>query len=283
MKKKNKLILTVSLTISAIAVCTTAGVISYANYQAAEMITQQIGYSGRLEQKSIFFNADIWEASNPTIYMYKSDNGSTNWEFVSESRTITPTINTGTDVQFKMHIFTLEKPVSGTTKFKFYRIDPKRCSSTASDNFVIKKFNSPATDFPLYVDPADSNHYIAKHVSLSVGDKFKGYGASPESWYSNDTAPTGCSMESGANSNIVVSTAGTYTIDLYLRADNNNHIVMTNESSIANFAWNDTQDITYNSSTNYYCITNWNGDNGKSGYSTNNLYADNNGVLHFDH
>lgn len=97
--------------------CLASGVaVSYANYKATELSRQSVGYSGKLDQMSIFFNANIWEVDNALFFLYNNTTG----KWVAPTRTINPTIG-GTN--FTLHVFVLQAPTS-TNNIVFARVNP---------------------------------------------------------------------------------------------------------------------------------------------------------------
>ena len=85
---------------------------------------------------------------------------------------------------------------------------------------VVGSFNSWKDDDDKYlmtVDSADSNHYSLTDVEASAGDEFKIHDFANDEWYDN-----------GAG-NIVISDAGTYTIDFYKKVTYGDQIVVTKQ------------------------------------------------------
>ena len=75
------------------------------------------------------------------------------------------------------------------------------------------------------VDPQDSNKYSIADVELAAGGKLKVRTAGQD-WYSNAGTWTGCGFTLDDDANIVVTAAGTYTVDFYVEAQQGNHIVL---------------------------------------------------------
>ena len=90
--------------------------VSLANYQAVSKVTQLTGYQGKLNQASIFFNANIWEVDNALFYLYNNTTG----KWIAPTRTITPTIG-GTN--FNLYVYVLQDPAK-TSSIVFARINP---------------------------------------------------------------------------------------------------------------------------------------------------------------
>ena len=100
----------------------------------------------------------------------------------------------------------------------------------AAGYYLVGTHNSWTTDntSKMTVDPEDSNHYSISGVELAAGGKLKVRTAGSE-YYSNAGLWNGCGFTLDEEANIVVTTAGTYTINFYVVGDYNNHIVLKQE------------------------------------------------------
>lgn len=116
MKKGVKLLL-ISLTTAAVISLPLSIGITYANYKTAAQVTQQTGYQGKLDQVSIFLNANVWEVDSPVYYLYDVTND--NW--LLPEKTINPTIDS---VTFTLYVYALQSPVNNTTQIIFARMNP---------------------------------------------------------------------------------------------------------------------------------------------------------------
>ena len=115
MNLRKKVILSSIVTSMSVATLGIGFALGY--YKVADSVGQPIGYQGKLNQVSIFLNANIWEADGAIFFMFNNTEGK--WH--SPSKTINPVIN---NVTFTMYVFTLESPVDGTTSFTFARVNP---------------------------------------------------------------------------------------------------------------------------------------------------------------
>ena len=94
-----------------------AGVgITFAKYNAVKDVSQIVGYQGKLNQASIFLNANVWEKDKAIYYIFMRDPVN---QYLSPVRTINPTIN---NITFTMYVFVIENPEGKT--FEFLRMNP---------------------------------------------------------------------------------------------------------------------------------------------------------------
>ena len=101
--------------------------------------------------------------------------------------------------------------------------------------FLTGTINGWATeDASLKLDKVTYNKYTISGVEFNAGDKLKVYypngGETEEAKYrSCDSTWTDCgfTLESGAGSNMIVTTAGTYTVDFYPYSGEHNYVVLT--------------------------------------------------------
>lgn len=116
MKTKRKLLLLSLSTISVVAL--SLGVtITYANYKTAAAINQQTGYQGKLNQTSIFLNANIWEVDDAVFYMY--DDREDLWHL--PEKTIYPTIE---GVNLTLYVFVMNGLIVDGVNIVFARVNP---------------------------------------------------------------------------------------------------------------------------------------------------------------
>ena len=95
-------------------------------------------------------------------------------------------------------------------------------------NYYLKgDFNSWGVDANYRFLGINSNHYQLTGVEIQAGQAMKAYIADPEVWYGVNEAYENCGWTVGSDNNCVVTAAGVYTVDLYLEATNNNHLVIT--------------------------------------------------------
>lgn len=253
-------------TIGFVGVAVASISITGALFSASVRISQGIG-SGGLVKKSIYLCPNIWEYDSPSYMMHAFfDSPSGASEELISSKTVSITVSTiSSTINMECKVFEFD-----TTKydsFVFYRLDPKisgtNYSQVASDTFVLKKI-SALEDIPLYEHNSDSNHLIARHVTLAVNDTLEVYDKNNETHYSNAGGSSIYTIDGSGN--VKMTAAGTYTIDFYHVHNDGYHIQFTDESEVTNFKWNQTNDISYSSDYNVYRIKNWNGDSGNSGY-----------------
>lgn len=163
MKKGLKYTIYSLVAASCISLSIGAGV-TYASYQSTKAISQQIGYQGKYDQASIFFNANIWEVDNAIYYIY--NNSTSKW--IAPTRTINPTINGTT---FTLYVFVLQSPAN-TSNIAFMRVNPngKNVPDDGASNFDSAKYftETPktvwnqtdnftySTSYNYYVIPNDS-------------------------------------------------------------------------------------------------------------------------------
>ena len=117
MKKGSKALL-ISLISSSVALLSLgAAGITYANYKTAASVTQQAGYQGKLNQTSIFLNANIWEVDNAIFYMF--DNREGKWHL--PEKTIHPTIGGTT---FTLYVYIMNGIIESGANIVFARVNP---------------------------------------------------------------------------------------------------------------------------------------------------------------
>ena len=154
-----------------------------------------------------------------------------------------------------IHFFTDTTPENKDRVYIFYRVyfsqdDSLLYSEVDSngdkvyvpvedDDRYFKPYESYISSNRLYVNNVqgsqlitiDSNHYQLKNISLEVNDSLKIYNGS--AYYGCKAIYEGCGYTIGETSltsptkNILVSEAGTYTVDYYIDAINDNHIKLT--------------------------------------------------------
>ena len=125
--------------------------------------------------------------------------------------------------------------ISGGNSATHTEEEPEPVVTTAY--YVVGSFNDwkVSDSCKLVADAKDENHYsltgveLAKDATLKVNDGK----AEETTWFTNAGTWTGCGFTLDAEGNVVVSVAGTYTIDFYLEGENDNHIVLTKTSSDA--------------------------------------------------
>ena len=71
-------------------------------------------------------------------------------------------------------------------------------------------------EYVLTVDSEDSNHYVFNSIDLVKDKKVKVYDSENNIWYGNGVS----------GDNVTVPETGKYSVDFYVSADNNNHIVL---------------------------------------------------------
>ena len=250
-------------TIGFVGVAVASISITGALFSASVRISQGIG-SGGLVKKSIYLCPNIWEYDSPSYMMHAFSSSES--EELTSSKTVSITVST---INMECRVFEFD-----TTKydsFVFYRLDPKisgtNYSQVASDTFVLKKI-SASEDIPLYEHNSDSNHLIARHVTLAVNDTLQVYDTKNKTYYSNVDGSSIYTIDGSGK--VKMTKAGTYTIDFYHEHNEGNHIQFTDESKVTNFKWNQTNDISYSDSNNVYRIINWNDGSvsGNSGYNS---------------
>ena len=255
---KNRKFVTLLCLLLLCSVCLTFAAIgfTYAGYVTVADITRTIA-AGTKPKKSIFLNANIWETDSPTYFMYvKKDSGASTR--IEVSKRISPTIG---GVKFNLCVFEYDDVANN--KLMFQRFNSRYYGETATlsgDASAYKILSSGTnnwtygTGVALYQDEKDNNHYVANHVALTANQELKV--SDSTNWYTNATAGNHYTINNG---NVKISTAGTYTLDFYLRADNSNHIVLTDENDFDDYVWNYTAWENNGSSTetNYYCVESW--------------------------
>lgn len=141
---------------------------------------------------------------------------------------------------------------AGTYKIDFYEVDVY-----GTDNHIVFTKDSGGGDDPTYLhtyyvvgsinswtvsetygmsqDEDVPTHYYINHVTLAVGDEIKVNGPANNSWFGVASIYEGCHYTVGEgedhDGNLIVSEAGTYTIDFYTNASNGNYISLYDEST----------------------------------------------------
>lgn len=258
--RKNKTLISLlsSLFICSVSlICATVS-LTYAGYVTVADVTRTI-LAGTKPKKSIFLNANIWETDTPTYFMYARLNSGESTR-IEVSKRISPTIG-GT--KFNLAVFEYDDVAYDEIMFQRFNSRYYGETATLSQDASIYKVVSSGQSWNystapvFYQDEKDNNHYVANHVTLAANEQLLVRdAASNYNDYRNATAGNHYTV---VNSNVQVSTAGTYTIDFYLRADNNNHIVLTDENNFNDYVWNYSAWVGNDdeTETNYYCIESW--------------------------
>ena len=132
-------LLLTSVVTAAVSISTT-----FAAYKAVANISQTTGYQGKLDQESIFFNANIWELDGALFFI--CNNYTQKW--IAPSKVINPTINGTT---FTLYVFILENPSrvasADNNTLAFMRINPDGENvpvdgQAVGNNFVSDYFTS---------------------------------------------------------------------------------------------------------------------------------------------
>ena len=255
--------------------------LTIAGYVVVNSFTRTVA-SGGILKKSIFLNANIWETDNPVYYLNLHNSSSNTYLLKEASKVIYPTI--GND-DFKLTVFEYDTS-AGYDQFQFFRVNPRyqyettALDTTASTFKVLGSFDTwtyaDATTV-MYQDFSDPNHYVANGVELQSGATLKICDNSAH-YYSNKTNGNHYTVSNDNDKNVVISETGTYTIDFYVSASNDNHITLLKEGYLQDYQWNWTSLVSYSDSINYYCITGW-GSNGLSTHSTNHLSVSNGSLV----
>ena len=257
--------------------------VTMAGYSVAAMADQTVKTNGGLMKKSIFLDCmNIWNVLGKEYYYAKvSDGSSSAWIAPSKEIDVSVTISGVTD-QKTLEVFELDTTLYN--RITFARVNP-RCfkeTNTLSEDTsewrvvggtpAMGNWNHDASTVELYQNVYDSNHYVANHVSLSAGNQLKIHKKAGDTWLSNNSALAYFHLAGGNQSDIVMDVTGIFTIDFYVSATGENHVVMTKEyqsdADIPLNTWNQTPEITVASDKNYYTIDNWSGGaGGNCGYT----------------
>lgn len=282
--KKTKVVVAVSLLAGIFSV---TGV-TMAGYSVAALADQTVMPNGGIMKKSIFLDCmNIWNVLGKEYYYAKVSDGGSSSKWILPSKTIDVSVTvSGVASQKTLQVFELD--TTSYDHITFARVNP-RCfketntlSEDASEWRVVGgtnamgNWNHDASTVELYQNVYDSNHYAANHVSLSAGNKLKIHKKAGDTadgtWLSNNSALAYFHLSGGNQSDIVMDVTGIFTIDFYVSATGENHVVMTKEyqsdADIPLNTWNQTPEITVASNENYYTIDNWSGgDGGNCGYT----------------
>lgn len=77
----------------------------------------------------------------------------------------------------------------------------------------------------------EDNHYRISNVEFAADVKFKVYSPEETKYYSNDSTWADCGFTLDEDKNIIVSSQGTYTIDLHLDGLNNNFVTLEKQAA----------------------------------------------------
>lgn len=111
--------------------------------------------------------------------------------------------------------------------------------SAIGDYFVTGSFNNNATNGntnSLY--KIDNNHYQIRGLSLAANDNLRVCTLNGANYFTDQSTWSGCGFTL-SDGKLVITTAGTYTVDFYVSPLNNNYIVITQS--------NDTYPLDYDS------------------------------------
>ena len=129
---------------------------------------------------------------------------------------------------------------AGTYKVDFYVVAEnnnhivitKDTPVAAVDYYLAGTHNSWAVNDSSKMTKVDDNHYTVASVDFAAGEKIKVTdGSGDEGWYTSKNPWEGCGFTLDGDDNVVVTEAGTYKVDFYVVADNENHIVITKDTS----------------------------------------------------
>ena len=130
-----------------------------------------------------------------------------------------------------MHVVNYGKDAEGNpaNSYKGAFTYPRIIEKKAGNDYYLKgTMNNweQRNSFKFVADPIDSNHYVLADIDLTEGDNIKGYRAGDNKWFGVSHTYDNCHFTVGENGNCVVSETGTYTVDLYVKSDDNNHLML---------------------------------------------------------
>lgn len=94
-------------------------------------------------------------------------------------------------------------------------------------------------------NPGDSNHYYIADVELEFGDEFKAYNPTTDTWLGTSGSGSWwtAGTEGDQKDNLIVSEAGTYTVNLYINDSEGHHLTLYKDQSIPEYTANITADL----------------------------------------
>lgn len=168
--KKNKFKLLSILSLGLVAGTALAFSYTYSSYVIMDKIDQQVGYQGKLD-KTIYFNANIWDKDGAEFYIYCYNANSNVW--VNSYKFITPTINVGgNDIAFSLFLFHFDD--STYTGFNFVRINPNGQNAPSWEAAWNQTGNITSSYYNNYnyycIDSWGDNNYIPSTNNLVVSN-----------------------------------------------------------------------------------------------------------------
>ena len=100
-------------------------------------------------------------------------------------------------------------------------------SSLTAEYYIKGTVNDWAASAEWALTKDDENHYHISNVNLAAGAKIKVWGKENDNWFTSENPWDLCGFTKDDEGNVVVTNEGTYTVDFYIAADNDNHIVLS--------------------------------------------------------
>lgn len=187
------------------------GTAANAEYPGLEMTNEGNGLY------SYTINTDLYDK-----FILSYGHGQTNTKARAEDFAVTEVV--GTNNFYNGSTWTT-KPVADTSLTADYYVVGSMAASSWGCNSAFAMTKDTTVK-----DDAQADTYKITGVSFAAGDKFKvrnNSNLASEEWYSNTSTWDGCGYTLDGEGNLVVSAAGTYTVQLYRTSNFNNHIVLT--------------------------------------------------------